>query len=168
MVKAGRSSLERSLVGPAGEHYVLYKLHAKGLLGTHAPRNAPTVDVLVLNPDESVAASIQVKTRTYGKDQGWHMSTKHESIIQDRLFYAFVDMEPAEPVCYVVPSKVVAAAVAKSYAAWLATPGKNGKKHNATDMRRIRPAYEFDVKGFAPGWMEPYREAWHLLKSPEA
>ena len=36
------------------------------------------------------------------------MRKKHESVIQPRCFYAFVDFEPEPPVTYIVPSKVVA------------------------------------------------------------
>jgi hypothetical protein len=48
-VAKARSPLERSLVGPAGEYYVLYRLHQQGLLASLAPRGAPTVDILVLS-----------------------------------------------------------------------------------------------------------------------
>jgi hypothetical protein len=41
-------SVPPRFTGPAGEHYVLYRLHAQGLMAALAPRNAPTVDVLVL------------------------------------------------------------------------------------------------------------------------
>jgi hypothetical protein len=30
-------------------------------------------------------------------------------------------------------------------------------------MRSIRDDFGFVVPGYPPGWMEPYREAWHLL-----
>ncbi|AUX48238.1 uncharacterized protein SOCE26_097690 [Sorangium cellulosum] len=41
--KKNRTLLERALVGPAGEHYVLYQLHMMGMLASLAPTNAPTV-----------------------------------------------------------------------------------------------------------------------------
>ena len=119
--------MQKSLVGPAGEHYVLYRLHAMGLLASLAPRGAPTVDILVLSPDETVVATVQVKARTYSSDGGWHMGQKHESIALPGCFYAFVDFEPEVPVTYIVPSAVVADVVTKSHQAWLASPGKEGK-----------------------------------------
>jgi hypothetical protein len=48
----------------AGEHYVLYRLHAVGLMAALAPRNAPSVDVIVLSPDERIVAEVQVKAST--------------------------------------------------------------------------------------------------------
>ena len=69
-------------MGPAGEHFVLFKLHLEGMLAALAPRNAPSVDVMVLNGDETIAATVQVKTRTYGSDGGCHMKDKHEHLVR--------------------------------------------------------------------------------------
>jgi hypothetical protein len=30
-------------------------------------------------------------------------------------------------------------------------------------VRRVLPAYRHEVPGFEPGWMEHYRDAWHLV-----
>jgi hypothetical protein len=38
-------------VGPAGEHYILYRCR-EGMLASLAPPDSPMVDVLALNPDE--------------------------------------------------------------------------------------------------------------------
>jgi hypothetical protein len=163
LARPPRSQLEKSLVGPTGEYYVLYRLHAMGLLASLAPRGAPTVDILVLSPDETVVATLQVKTRTYGPDGGWHMHQKHESIAQPRCFYAFVDFEPQPPVTYIVPSKVVADVLAKSHQAWLATPGKKGRIRKDGEMRRVRPRYLDPVPGYPDAWLDQYRERWDLL-----
>jgi hypothetical protein len=112
-----RSKLEKALVGPAGEHYTLYRLHMLGIMAAQAPRNAPTVDVLIFGDDDSVVAALQVKTRSIGADGGWHMSKKHESMRSPRLFYAFVDFEPSAPRTYVVPSAAVADVLTRSHKA---------------------------------------------------
>jgi hypothetical protein len=162
--KKDRSRLERSLVGPAGEHYVLFRLHMEGMLAALAPTNAPTVDILVLNEDETIAATIQVKTRTYGSDGGWHMKAKHESLVRPGLFYAFVDLEPETPSIFVVPSKLVAMVIKEANSVWLNTPGKNGKPHRDSEMRRILPAYEYPVSSAPAGWMVQYKDNWSLLR----
>lgn len=151
-------------VGSAGEHFVLYQLHRRNLLAAQAPRGFKAVDILVLNPDRSVIASIQVKTRSSGDDGGWHMKKKHESLMLPGLFYCFVDLEPTQPNVYVVPCAIVAEVVTKSHAAWLAAPGRGGKPHNDNDMRRVLPAYKFAVDGYSDGWMEDYWDRWDLLK----
>lgn len=156
-----RSQLEKSLVGPAGEHYVLYRLHREGMLASLAPRNAPGVDVLVINLERGIVATIQVKTRTAG--QGWRMHKKHEQIEDARLFYAFVDIEPDEPVVFIVPSAVVANVCAKSHQAWLVAPGRNGQPHNDTDMRMIARKYRDSWPGYVEGWLDQYQERWDLI-----
>lgn len=159
-----RTRLERALVGPAGEHFVLYKLHMEGMLASLAPNNAPSVDILVLNEDETIAASIQVKTRTYGADGGWHMKSKHEKLARPNLFYVFVDFEPEVPAAFVVPSAVVAAVVRESHASWLATPGRKGRTHKDGDLRRILPRYKTPVTLARDGWLEPYKNNWAQLR----
>ena len=151
-------------MGPAGEHYVLFRLHMEGMLAALAPTNAPTVDILVLNEDETIAATIQVKTRTYGSDGGWHMKAKHEGLVRPGLFYAFVDLEPETPSIFVVPSKLVAKVIKEAHSVWLNKPGKNGKPHQDGEMRRILPAYGYPVSSAPVGWMDQYKDNWSLLR----
>jgi hypothetical protein len=143
---------------------VLFRLYRLGMLASLAPPGAPTVDVLVLSPDQSVIASLQVKTRTYGTDKGWHMSVKHESIREDRLFYAFVDLEPDLPVTYIVPSYIVADVLSKSHQAWLAAPGAKGQQRNDTNFRRLRPTYPDAFADYSPTWLDEWKERWDQLR----
>ena len=155
---------DKQLVGAAGEHLVLSRLLARDLLASQAPRGTRKADVL-LNPlDGGKPRLIQVKTRTSnGKTLGWHMGLKHESISEKDLFYTFVNLELTNSQVWVVPSKIVANVVTDSHAEWLRTPGKNGQKHNPTDMRRIMNDYGPAFKSIKPGWMDKYLEAWELL-----
>ena len=164
MARPIRTQLQKALVGHAGEHYVLFRLYQQGMLASLAPPGSEKVDVLVMAPDESVIATLQVKTRTYGRDQGWHMSVKHENFAAPRAFYALVDLEPQIPVTYIVPSEVVAQVVHDEHAAWLGTPGVRGQQHKANDVRRLLPKYRLEVPSAPDGWMEPHRENWQALK----
>lgn len=163
--KRKRKKSDTGHVGAAGEHYVLFRLHRQEMLSAPAPRGYKAVDLIVLNPDRSVAASLQVKTRTKGRDGGWHMGEKHETLVLPGLFYCFVDFEPEVPVTYVVPSKVVAEVVARAHRAWLAIPGKRGQPHKDSEFRRVQPSYGYPVPGYEAGWMEKYRENWALLQT---
>lgn len=160
-----RTPLERALVGPAGEHYVLFRLYQQVILASLAPPGSPTVDVLALSPDETVIASLQVKTRTYGRDRGWHMRDKHEEIAEERYFYAFVDFEPDIPVTYIIPSRVVADVLKKAHQVWLDTPGARGQPHKDGPTRRLVPDYRYDVPGYPAEWLDEYKERWELLKA---
>jgi hypothetical protein len=48
------------------------------------------------SPDRvTVAATVQVKTRTYGRDQGWHFKDKHERLVS--LTYRHSSTPPVSP-----------------------------------------------------------------------
>lgn len=152
--------IDTSLTGAAGEHLVLSRLLSRGVLAAQAPRGARKADVLVNFLDEArKPVLIQVKSRQYGSDGGWHMSEKHESQDQEDLYFCFVDFEPEFPTVHVIPAKVVSQVVKMDHEIWLATPGKKGQAHNPTPMRRIRPA----ALGMGEGWMDQYLENWSQI-----
>ena len=151
------------LTGAAGEHYVLYQLHLRGLLAAKSPTGAYAADIVVFSPVLSVGSMLQVKTRTLGADRGWHMRQTHETLLHPRLFYAFVDLQPEQPLVYVVPSEVVADVLVKTHRAWLATPGKGGRPPKDSKMRRILPWLPSPIPGYEGSWLEAYRERWDLL-----
>ena len=94
------------------------------------------------------------------------MNVKHESIDGPRLFYAFVDwIDLALPHTWIVPSAMVADYVRTSHTSWLGSPGRQGQPHNPTDMRRLEDRHQsFALPDrFAPGWIDTFSEAWHLL-----
>jgi hypothetical protein len=164
-------NMSKALVGAGGEFYVLFRLHAAGLVAAAAPRNAERVDIFAFRPaDRTRVVDLQVKTRTeQSSEGGWMMNQKHEELVDDRLYYVFVDMENRDhPPCFIIPSKLVADVVRTSHATWLALPklrGEGPKKLN-NRVRRVLPAYRHEVPGFEPGWMEHYRDAWHLVFRP--
>lgn len=151
------------MTGAAGEDFVLYPLHIRDLLAAQAPPNAYAADIVVFSPRMSVGSMVQVKTRTRGRDIGWHMSQKHEALVHPRLFYVFLDLQPSTPVCYVVPSQTVAQAVAASHRAWLATPGARGQPHRDNKLRRIMVNFAPAPESFPLGWIDAYREHWDFL-----
>jgi hypothetical protein len=150
------SPLVKALVGPAGEHYVLYRLYCQGMLASLAPPGTPTVDILALDFNETVIATLQVKTRMAGARPGWVMGVKHETVARPRCFYAFVDLEPELPVVYIVPSTVVAEVVTKSHKEWLAAPGIKGQPHKDNPVRHIASGE----------WLDEYQERWDQLLAP--
>lgn len=157
---------DTGLTGAAGEYLVLSRLLSRGILAAQAPRGTRKADILVNHLDGGAPALIQVKTRSgKGSDISWHMKAKHEEIKDEDMFYCFVDLGPEHPVVYVVPASVVAKVVTESHATWLATPGRGGKPHKDTEMRRIITSYKFDIKSAPPNWMDQYSERWDLFES---
>jgi hypothetical protein len=165
---------QSTLLGAAGEHYVLCQLLRRGYIAALAPLGVPNADILITDIEGHRLTAIQVKTRrNIGSDKGWHMKPKHEELVSDFLFYCFVDFGDgleAQPRTLVVPSGVVATAIRDSHQQWLKTPGKRGQAHKDSKVRRFVPDY---TKVFGEGhglyghkW-EQYREAWHRLGPPQ-
>ena len=110
------------------------------------------------------------------------MGKRHEGLVAPKLFYCFVRLgqKPTDqPVCYIVPSKVVAKVLAVSHDIWLRTPGRRGQPHKDNPTRQFKPDYSslnpVDDEGKAfvakhsDGWLDhPYREKWSVLGLPEA
>jgi len=158
-----------TVLGAAGEHYVMCQLLRRGLIAALAPVGVPNCDIVVTDDIGDRLCAVQVKTRLdKGSDGGWHMSKKHEAIIAPRLFYTFLDFGKSlidPPICFLVPSAIVADVLKRAHAAWLSNPGKNGQEHKDSDFRRFLPNYDkVGVSiGCGAGWLEPYRERWDSL-----
>lgn len=158
-----------TVLGAAGEHYVMSVLLRHGFIAALAPVGVPNCDIVVTDDIGDRLCAIQVKTRVEkGSDGGWHMSEKHETISSPGLFYVFLDFGRTltdPPTSYVVPSAVVADVVARSHATWLSQPGKRGQERKDGKLRRFMPDYTrvgLDI-GAGRGWLNQYRENWTQL-----
>jgi hypothetical protein len=163
------------LIGSAGEHYVMAELLRRGVIAAKAPEGVPNMDILVTSLEGENLAAVQVKTRSgIGRDGGWHMRPKHESLTSHNLFYVYVDLGNGEshPSFHIVPSAVVADAISSAHRIWLNKPGRNGQRHNDTSMRRFMPDHshlmwegiDAESKDFilshSSGWLKPYENNW--------
>ena len=135
---------ESSLLGAAGEHYIMSELLRRGFISALAPRGVPNADIVVTNLEGTRLCSIQVKTRRNGSNGGWIMNAKHGRIRGERLFYCFVDFQKVaeeKPLVFVVPANVVADVLSASHRKWLATPGRSGQTHKDGPIRQFLPSY---------------------------
>jgi len=159
-----------SLLGAAGEHYVMSQLLRRGFIAALAPVGVPLADIVVTDDVGKRACAIQVKTRrNIGSDGGWHMKAKHEQIRGESLFYCFVDFgneADDSPRTFVVPSVVVADTLALAHSTWLSRPGRGGRAHKDGEMRRFLPSYShLEMESHGADWLEPYRGAWEQLRA---
>lgn len=158
-------TVEKNLIGAAGEHLVLSRLLSRGILASQSPFNAYKADILVNPTTEGRPLLFQVKSRSgKGKEKRWTMQAKHENMTESNLFYCFVDLSEVHPIIYVIPAKVVAKVIKTGHATWLKTPGKRGQKHNDSEMRVITNSPSIPNKYAPHGWMDEYLEKWELLK----
>ncbi|MCB1552351.1 MAG: hypothetical protein KDJ14_00985 [Xanthomonadales bacterium] len=159
-----------TLLGAAGEYYVMSQLLRRGFIAALAPAGVPNADIVVTDEVGDRLCAVQVKSRVEkGSDGGWHMRDKHESVISPHLFYVFVDFGKSIDTAarsFVIPSETVASALRRSHALWLATPGKKGQQRRDSKVRRLLPDYDsvgLSI-GHGAGWMDVYREGWELLR----
>ena len=115
---------DKALIGAAGEHYVAFRLIARGYAVGLAPRGASAIDLLVANSDTGKSITIQTKTgweAMYGSAvKSWWKWPISRSRQQPRetFFYAFVDLknDPSQmPDVFIVPSVEVAPPLLDEY-----------------------------------------------------
>lgn len=172
--RTGAGAPTTSLLGAAGEHYVMAELLRRGFIASLAPQGAPNVDVVVADVSGSQLCAVQVKARIgLGGDRGWYMRPKHEHVKGTRLFYCFVDFgvpRDVAPPIYIMPAAKVAEVLSTVHPLWLGAPGAKGQKRQDSSIRRLIPDYGRVLKGSAKpdlyplGWMDEYLGAWHLLR----
>jgi len=137
--------------GVSGEYFVAAELSRRGYVASLTLRNTRGIDILASNRDATKSVGIQVKT-SQGTQAGWMLNKKAEVDLAENLFYVFVSLPPsALPLFYVVPREVVVKYVRESHREWLATPGRGGRQHVDTDLRKFN-----DPKG-------EYKDKWELL-----
>ncbi len=162
------------LIGAAGEHFVMSALLRQGYIAALAPEGAPNIDILLSDLNGTKLLGLQVKSRSgKGSDGGWHMRPKHESIVDDRLLYCFVDFADAGdaldhiPDVFIIPSAVVAEAIRSTHATWLRNPGKNGHVRKQNSVRRLIPDYSRicapETTPYVRGWMDKCKSGWSLI-----
>jgi hypothetical protein len=158
---------DSTILGAAGEHYVMCQLLRRGMIAALAPVGVPNADIVVTDQIGNRLCALQVKARReIGSDGGWHMKPKHQELSSPNLFYCFVDFRASltdQPKCWVVPSAIVADALRTTHQAWLAMPGKKGQPHKDSNVRRLLPDYRVLQSQYRLGWLDRYHEAWTLL-----
>jgi hypothetical protein len=161
---------QNSLLGVAGEHYVLSCLLRQGYIAGFAPPGTPSIDIMVYDGRCEVHCNIQVKRRNPNRPNGgWVMSRKHGTPI-DKLFFCLVSFPTTEAGrydVYVMPSDVVATVLLTGHGLWLSQLGRNGQAHRDNDVRVLLQDYsrrgEVAMQEYGAGWLEPYRNRWDLL-----
>ena len=175
------NKISSTIVSAAGKYHVLSQLLRRGWIAALAPDGSPNMDILVTDENSNKLCAIQVKTRRdIGSDHGWHVKPKHEVIDIGDLFYVFVDVgkQPSDTTTsYILPSHVVAHCIRRCHLVWLNTPGKGGRPHKDSNVRRLLPDYSFIkpiteegkiiIDLYRAGWLDSYRENWGILGLPE-
>jgi hypothetical protein len=158
-----KAKVDSMLIGAAGEHYVISQLLLQGIHAGLAPVGTKAIDVLAMSESGEIQCQIQVKTARGRRN--WHMGVKHKALDSDSALYAFVAFLPDSTEVFLIPGQKVGEVVREAHRIWLDTPGKMGQEHNDNKMRMLH--YEFkslEIPCAPNGWMDEYRDAWHLLQ----
>jgi hypothetical protein len=168
MAKKEKDGPNSTILGAAGEHFVMSQLLRRNMIAALAPTGVPNADIVVTDKLGDRLCAVQVKVRRdIGSDGGWHMGEKHETLISPNLFYCFVDFGKTltdQPKSWVLPSEIVANAIKAMYGHWLVTPGKKGQPHKDGNLRRFLPEYK-PMPEYKLGWLSPYFENWGSLEA---
>ena len=140
------------LIGVAGEYFVAAELSNLGYVASVTLRNTKGIDIIATNAAGTKTINIQVKTKRSGKRK-WILSEKAESLRDKNIFYVFVALKSGKirPDYFICPSSDVARSLKKEHEKWIATPGRDGRKHKESSVRNW-----FDEKN-------KYLERWDLL-----
>jgi len=166
--------LGSSLIGNAGEYFVLAELLRRGIVAALAPRNMPDYDILAVDGTQSL--KIRVKTKTSRADSFvWNVkpdgrifgtATKNDVAV-------LVDLGNLEaPIFYALKVRDLESKMKKWYDEWLAAPGRGGRKRGETRTRRLFPKWQgqFDEESqsyeYERGHFEQYEgeKAWELIE----
>lgn len=147
-----RARLSTVLSGVAGEYFVAAELSRRGYVASITLRNTRGIDILASNEDATRTVGIQVKTNQ-GAASEWVLTSKiEEETTAEKLYMVFVSLNGLGiPRYHVVPRGVVAEYAAVNHQKWLDTPGRGGRPHKDTTMRKFR-----DPEG-------QYLDRWDIL-----
>ncbi len=150
-----------SLIGNAGEHYVMAELLKRCVIAALAPRNALAFDILATNPEKTIR--IRVKTKSE-EISDWQWSIKKDGTIfrylqEEGDFTIMVDL--AEDVknmrYFIIPTKDLNSWLISDFQEWLETPGKNNKQRSKDNPKRNLSYQKWKNK------LESYESNWNIL-----
>lgn len=153
-IKAG----EGSLIGNAGEYYVVAELLKRGIVTALAPRNAPSFDILATKENRTVRIRVKTKSQQYSNWQ-W-VAKKDGSIFRDLSkdgdFTVLVDLaiKTKDLKFYVVPTLQIDAWLKEDFEKWVRTPGRNNRPHDSTNKKRnlSQKKYAHELSKYLNEW----------------
>ena len=135
-IKAG----EGSLIGNAGEYYVVAELLKQGIVAALAPRNAPSFDILATKNNKTVRIRVKTKSQEYSV---WQWAIKKDGAIfhnlsetEDYTVLVDLSMNTKDLNFYIVPTYQIDKWLKEDYEKWVKTPGKNNRPHDPANKQR--------------------------------
>ena len=156
-VKAG----EGTLVGNAGEHYVMAELLKRSAIAALAPRNAPSFDIIATKGDKTVRVRVKTKSEQYDI---WQWVIKKDGSIFRNIsptgdFTVLVNLTTLtkDLAFYVIPTAALDKTLKQNHDEWVRTPGKNGRPHDPSNKQRTLSYKKYST------WLAGFLHQWDLL-----
>jgi len=157
-----------TLVGNAGEHFVMAELLRRECVAALAPRNAPAFDILATRGGRTVR--IRVKTRSAAKADKWQWTAKADGTIFPELRksdddFTVLVMLPEDtrerPTYNVIPTPLVDDRLMWRQAEFEKRGGSLENRHRCLILKEDADCvdeYRNDAK-----WLTDYEDAWDRL-----
>lgn len=131
-------TVQKQNIGNAGEYYIASILSSLNFTATITLGRAEKYDILAVSP-KGKTYKFSIKTRLKQETTSFTLSKKDEENYSDDCYYVFVRLHEFKeiPEFWVIPSKRVSEIISVAHKKWLNTKGRNGKKHNDTNMRKL-------------------------------
>ncbi|HVO43340.1 MAG TPA: hypothetical protein VMT34_11985 [Aggregatilineales bacterium] len=156
---------EGTLIGNAGEYFVVAELLKRGIVAALAPRNTPAFDILATNFRVVPQKTVQIRVTTKsGQYDSWRWSTRIDGVIFPRLesagdFTILVNLtdDTKHMDYFVLQTHVLNQWIIDDFEWWLAQPGKKGQPHSRENRLRALYYRSYEQK------LEQYRNNWGIL-----
>jgi hypothetical protein len=156
-VKAGKGTL----VGNAGEYYVMAELLKRGIIAALAPRNSPAFDILATKEDKTVRIRVKTKSEEYNS---WQWMAKLDGAMFRDLhekddFTVLVNLttETVNLDFFILPTNLLNEWLTEEFKQWVETPGVKGRPHD--------PNNRFRAFGYSDhsSLLSAYKNKWEIL-----
>lgn len=152
---------EGTLIGNAGEHYVMAELLKRGIIAALAPRNSPAFDILATNPKKTVRIRVKTKSAEY---TDWQYVIKKDGSIfrylqQEGDFTVLVNLSKdiKDMEFFILPTLLLNKWLEEDFERWFSSPPKRGKPHAADNPKRHL------IYGHFKEELSKYRNNWDIL-----
>jgi hypothetical protein len=163
-------------VSLAGEFAVLSQLALRGFDASLTLGHTKGVDILVSSPKSGKMYRLEVKTnyrskpghsKLLGHAIHWIMGEKHEGVVDENLFFCFVNIENDSNSFrfFIVPNGIVSKYVEEQHKFWLSRDGGTHARVETT-MRNFRIGVEDsqdEYQIFTP-LAKDFEDKWELLQ----
>ena len=135
-IKAG----EGTLIGNAGEYYVMAELLKRSVIAALAPRNSPAFDILATKGNKTVRIRVKTKSEQYD-DWQWMVKkdgTIFRSLSADADFTVLVNLtkETKDLQFFILPTHTLNTWLTEDFKNRVATLGKNNRLRDPTNKKR--------------------------------